>query len=102
MLNASQEGPLTTSRRIQRLFACVLLLTVFTAAPLYAGKKQDSRGSWKFAVSGDSRNCGDIVMPGIAQGVRRDGAAFFGTWVTIAPSTPSTRTIFAFTQHHHR
>ncbi len=77
MLNASQEGPLTTSRRIQRLSACVLLVTVFTAAPLYAGKKQDSRGSWKFAVSGDSRNCGDIVMPGIAQGVRRDGAAFF-------------------------
>jgi hypothetical protein len=33
--------------------------------------------SWKFALSGDSRNCGDIVMPAIAQGVRRSGAEFY-------------------------
>ncbi len=32
---------------------------------------------WHFAVSGDSRNCGDIVMPAIAQGVRKDNAAFY-------------------------
>ncbi len=32
---------------------------------------------WKFAVSGDSRNCGDIVMPAIAQGVLRSGAQFY-------------------------
>src|SRR5580704_13427623 len=34
-------------------------------------------GAWKFAVSGDSRNCGDIVMPAIAQGVRQSGAEFY-------------------------
>ncbi len=33
--------------------------------------------SWKFAVSGDSRNCGDIVMPAIAAGVRKSGAVFY-------------------------
>ncbi|HUJ13662.1 MAG TPA: metallophosphoesterase [Thermoanaerobaculia bacterium] len=33
--------------------------------------------TWKFAVSGDSRNCGDIVMPAIAAGVKADGAAFY-------------------------
>lgn len=33
--------------------------------------------AWKFAVSGDSRNCGDIVMPAIAKAVRQDGAEFF-------------------------
>jgi len=33
--------------------------------------------SWTFAVSGDSRNCGDIVMPAIAAGVRKSGAAFY-------------------------
>jgi len=33
--------------------------------------------TWSFAVSGDSRNCGDIVMPGIAVGVRADGAKFY-------------------------
>jgi hypothetical protein len=32
---------------------------------------------WKFAASGDSRNCGDIVMPAIAAGVRQDGAEFY-------------------------
>src|ERR1700689_5777270 len=33
--------------------------------------------SWKFAVSGDSRNCGDIVMPVIAAGVHKSGAVFY-------------------------
>src|ERR1700686_4656455 len=32
---------------------------------------------WKFAISGDSRNCGDIVMPAIAQGVRQSRAEFY-------------------------
>jgi hypothetical protein len=41
------------------------------------GSSQTEAGSWKFAVSGDSRNCGDVVMPGIAAGVRGSGAAFY-------------------------
>lgn len=32
---------------------------------------------WTFAVSGDSRNCGDVVMPAIARGAHRDQAAFY-------------------------
>ena len=32
---------------------------------------------WKFAVSGDSRNCGDIVMPAVASGVLKSGAKFY-------------------------
>jgi hypothetical protein len=32
---------------------------------------------WSFAVSGDSRNCGDVVMPAIAKGVLADKAAFY-------------------------
>jgi Calcineurin-like phosphoesterase len=32
---------------------------------------------WHFAVSGDSRNCGDVVMPAIAQGAARDQAKFY-------------------------
>src|SRR5581483_4227918 len=35
------------------------------------------QGEWHFAVSGDSRNCGDVVMPAIAQGARAHGAAFY-------------------------
>jgi hypothetical protein len=32
---------------------------------------------WHFAVSGDSRNCGDVVMPAIAAGAIRDQAEFY-------------------------
>ena len=32
---------------------------------------------WRFAVSGDSRNCGDVVMPAIAAGVLKSGAQFY-------------------------
>src|SRR5271155_462480 len=35
------------------------------------------RESWRFVVSGDSRNCGDVVMPAIAAGAKMDGAAFY-------------------------
>jgi hypothetical protein len=48
-----------------------LALTLALVAPLAA------QTSWKFAVSGDSRNCGDIVMPAIASGVLQDGANFY-------------------------
>ena len=36
-----------------------------------------AQSSWQFAVSGDSRNCGDIVMPAIASDVRQSGAEFY-------------------------
>ena len=32
---------------------------------------------WRFAVSGDSRNCGDVVMPAIAQSVHERHAEFY-------------------------
>ena len=41
---------------------------------------QDPAGkgeSWRFVVSGDSRNCGDVVMPAIAAGARTDGAQVY-------------------------
>src|ERR1700744_5694913 len=32
---------------------------------------------WKFVVSGDSRNCGDVIMPAIAEGAIKNQAAFY-------------------------
>jgi hypothetical protein len=52
-----------------------LWLALILAAPLAA--QNPPAGSWKFAVSGDSRNCGDIVMPAIAAGVLANGAGFY-------------------------
>jgi hypothetical protein len=34
-------------------------------------------GAWTFSVSGDSRNCGNVVMPAIATAVKNDGAVFY-------------------------
>lgn len=61
----------------KRYCLLVAILTSCFRLPLIAQDAQPKRGDWKFAVSGDSRNCGDIVMPAIAAGVRRDGASFY-------------------------
>jgi hypothetical protein len=47
------------------------LLCCFPSTPAH------SQGEWTFAVSGDSRNCGDIVMPAIAERARQQHAAFY-------------------------
>jgi len=52
--------------------ASALLFLLFVSA----GASAENR-VWYFAVSGDSRNCGDVIMPAIARGVRQDGAAFY-------------------------
>src|SRR3954469_5468705 len=48
-----------------RILACVLLLVTAASAQL------------KFAVSGDSRNCGNVVMPLIAADATAQGAKFY-------------------------
>src|SRR5262245_10690514 len=47
-----------------------LLLLALLALPAAAE-------TWKFAVAGDSRNCGDVVMPTIAAGAKSDGSACY-------------------------
>ena len=63
--------------KMRRLAASAILLTLLLAADVAAHAQKSSDGVWKFAVSGDSRNCGDITMPAIAAGVRSDGAEFY-------------------------
>lgn len=56
----------------------LLGMVVACAAAVCAQTAAKKAGeSWRFAVSGDSRNCGDIVMPAIAAGVERDGAQLY-------------------------
>lgn len=54
-----------------RSVARLAVLLLFTALAAQAQQP------WSFAVSGDSRNCGDVVMPAIAAGVHHDQAAFY-------------------------
>jgi hypothetical protein len=60
-------------RTIAGKFWAIAAVSMCVATSLIAQEGQ----TWKFAVSGDSRNCGDIVMPAIAAGVRADGAEFY-------------------------
>ena len=39
--------------------------------------RQQNTSDWNFAVSGDSRNCGDVVMPSIAASATKNKAAFY-------------------------
>jgi len=42
------------------------------------GQDPNGKGEvWRFVASGDSRNCGDVVMPAIAAGAKLDGAQFY-------------------------
>ena len=54
-----------------------LFSTTIFAACLLCGLPLSFAQTWRFAVSGDSRNCGDVVMPAIAQKVAADHAAFY-------------------------
>src|ERR1700688_4533571 len=53
----------------------LIFVQVLTAQT--AGAQQPASGAWRFLVSGDSRNCGDVVMPGIAETARKNQAAFY-------------------------
>src|ERR1700722_7439160 len=48
-----------------------------TGAPAPPRSDGPTNGLWSFAVSGDSRNCGDVVMPAIAAGVMHSGPSFY-------------------------
>jgi len=55
----------------------VLTALLASAAMAQASRHQQKTSDWNFAVSGDSRNCGDVVMPSIAAGAAKNKAAFY-------------------------
>jgi hypothetical protein len=60
---------------VNSLTRITLTVAAFSVASVSAASAQAQ--TWKFAVSGDSRNCGDVVMPAIAVGVKQSGADFY-------------------------
>ena len=53
----------------------LFVIGVFVTGPF--ARAQNSSEPWRFAVSGDSRNCGDIVVPAIATDARKHEVAFY-------------------------
>lgn len=58
-------------------FGFVLLLSHLSWAQYTLPPVPLPAGSWRFIVSGDSRNCGDIVMPAIAANSARFTPSFY-------------------------
>jgi hypothetical protein len=55
------------------------LLLGCSAGPALAQQQspKQEKDAWHFVASGDSRNCGDVVMPGIAETAKKNHAAFY-------------------------
>jgi hypothetical protein len=62
--------------KTQAYKALLFILTVFVFLTASASSGS-SDNTWYFAVSGDSRNCGDVVMPAIAADAINHGVAFY-------------------------
>ncbi len=66
---------------IRKVFVSLALLSLValtvTTINSTAQRAQVTNASWRFAVSGDSRNCGDVVMPGIAAAALQQHVAFY-------------------------
>ncbi len=59
------------------LVLSLIVLAIVSVAAARGGAAQGGDATWTFAVSGDSRNCGDFVMPAIAARVKADKDAFY-------------------------
>lgn len=55
----------------------LLIATASYVSSAGVAAAQSASSAWSFAVSGDSRNCGDFVMPAIAAKVKAESDAFY-------------------------
>ena len=64
---------------VRQAIAIGLFSVIFVAgcAQQQAVLPASTSAPWTFAISGDSRNCGNVVMPAIAADARRHDAAFY-------------------------
>jgi hypothetical protein len=69
-----------------RLALALLVVPIIGSAQPAPAPAPPSETSWRFAVAGDARNCGDVIMPAIAEGAKTNGARFYwhlGDWRNI-------------------
>ena len=55
----------------------LLAVIALTCARMNAADQKEKPSTWYFAVAGDSRNCGDIVMPAIAGDAKKQNVSFY-------------------------
>jgi len=61
----------------RRIIGLTTIAGITLLAGILAAQTPSAGESWQFAVSGDSRNCGDVVMPAIAADVMQRHPAFY-------------------------
>lgn len=72
ILSSEWDGGMSMIRTI--LLSAALLFAL-AARPALA--QETHSDTWQFLASGDSRNCGDVVMPGIAETAKKNHVAFY-------------------------
>ena len=65
----SRHKPAAGGKKLSAV--CCVLIACFSSFAFA------QKAPWNFVVSGDSRNCGNVVMPAIAEGTQKDGAVFY-------------------------
>lgn len=61
-----------------KIVTSAILITLLAGTAFTQDKaRPKTNDAWTFAVSGDSRNCGDVVMPSIAAAAAANDAAFY-------------------------
>jgi hypothetical protein len=58
-------------------FAFLVLFAVAASAQTPPAASPNADASWRFVVAGDSRNCGDVIMPAIAVAAKANNAQFY-------------------------
>ena len=58
-------------------FVLGIALSLILSPSIHAVDSKASSETWTFAVSGDSRDCGDVVMPAIAADAIKHNVAFY-------------------------
>jgi len=59
------------------LFGISVAAALLGLRGLPVSAQQAGGAEWRFAASGDSRNCGDVIMPAIAEAAKQNHVAFF-------------------------
>ena len=70
----------------ERFVTSAILINIPIAVLAQPGPPPAHDATWHFAIGGDSRNCGDVIMPAIAEAVKGTGAKFYwhlGDWRAI-------------------
>ena len=62
---------------MQMMKSAVLMILLASLAVSQTSTHQQKTPDWNFAVSGDSRNCGDVIVPSIAMIAAKNHAAFY-------------------------